>query len=423
MKSYIGIEDIFAHEILDSRGIPTIETEVYTDDGNIGRASVPAVTSPGQYEARELRDGDQTRYMGNGVLKAVKVVNEHLAEKLTGMNVIDQEAIDRRMISLDGTSNKSKLGSNAILSVSLACAHAAANALGVGLYQYIGGIGGKKMPVPLVNVISGGRHADNSLSFQEFMIAPIGAESFKQGLMWCAQVSHTLKELLRDSGLSASFSDVGGYVPNLSGDEEAIRLIVRAIQKSGYHTGEHFAVAIDAAAGEMYNEAKAVGEEGQYYFWKQNRMLTREDMVKMWNDYCRKYPILSIEDGMAEDDFEGWEVMTDKLGDKIKLVGDNLFVTDKIRLKKGLDLKIANSIIIKPNQIGTLTETLETIELAKTNGYTPIISSRSGETGDTTIADIAVAVNAKYIKAGALSRGESVQKYNRLLKIEEELRY
>ena len=279
------------------------------------------------------------------------------------------------------------------------------------------------MPVPLVNVISGGRHADNSLSFQEFMIAPIGAESFKQGLMWCAQVSHTLKELLRDSGLSASFSDVGGYVPNLSGDEEAIRLIVRAIQKSGYRTGEHFAVTIDAAAGEMYNEAKAVGEEGQYYFWKQNRMLTREDMVKMWNDYCRKYPILSIEDGMAEDDFEGWEVMTDKLGDKIKLVGDNLFVTDKIRLKKGLDLKIANSIIIKPNQIGTLTETLETIELAKTNGYTPIISSRSGETGDTTIADIAVAVNAKYIKAGALSRGESVQKYNRLLKIEEELRY
>lgn len=384
---------------------------------------MPGSNITGQYEAHELRDGDQTRYMGNGVLKAVKVVNEHLAEKLTGMNVIDQEAIDRKMISLDGTSNKSKLGSNAILSVSLACAHAAANALGVGLYQYIGGIGGKKMPVPLVNVISGGRHADNSLSFQEFMIAPIGAESFKQGLMWCAQVSHTLKELLRDSGLSGSFSDVGGYVPNLSGDEEAIRLIVRAIQKSGYRTGEHFAVAIDAAAGEMYNEAKAVGEEGQYYFWKQNRMLTREDMVKMWNDYCRKYPILSIEDGMAEDDFEGWEVMTDKLGDKIKLVGDNLFVTDKLRLKKGLDLKIANSIIIKPNQIGTLTETLGTIELAKTNGYTPIISNRSGETGDTTIADIAVAVNAKYIKAGALSRGESVQKYNRLLKIEEELRY
>lgn len=422
MKSYIGIEDIFAHEILDSRGMPTIEAEVYTDDGSIGRASVPSVTSPGKYEAHELRDGDQTRYMGNGVLKAVKVVNEHLAEKLTGMNVIDQEAIDRKMISLDGTSNKSKLGSNAILSVSLACAHAAANALGVGLYQYIGGIGVRKMPIPLVNVISGGRHADNSLSFQEFMIAPVGAESFKQGLMWCAQVSYTLGELLKESGLSASYSDVGGYVPNLSGDEEAIRLIVRAIQKSGYRTGEHFAVAIDAAAGEMYNEAKAVGEEGQYYFWKQNRMLTREDMVKMWNDYCRKYPILSIEDGMADDDFEGWEVMTDKLGDKIKLVGDDLFVTDKIRLKRGFDLKIANSIIIKPSQIGTLTETLETIELAKTNGYTPIISCRSGETGDTTIADIAVAVNAKYIKAGALSRGESVQKYNRLLKIEEEMR-
>lgn len=422
MKSYIGIEDIFAREILDSRGMPTIEAEVYTDDGNIGRASVPSGVSTGKHEAHELRDGDQTRYMGNGVQKAVKVVNEHISEKLVGMNVIDQEAIDRKMISLDGTSNKAKLGSNAILSVSLACSHAAANALGVGLYQYIGGISGNKMPVPLVNLISGGRHSDNSLNFQEFMIAPVGADSFKQGLMWCYQVSYTLKELLRESGLSTSFSDVGGYVPNLSSDEEAIRLIVRAIQKSGYRTGEHFAVAIDAAASEMYNEAKAVGEEGQYYFWKQNRMLTREDMVKMWNDYCRKYPILSIEDGMAEDDFEGWEIMTDKLGDKIKLVGDDVFVTNKVSLKRGIDLKMANSILIKPNQIGTLTEVLETIELAKSYGYSPIISCRSGETGDTTISDIAVAVNAKYIKAGSLSRGESIQKYNRLLKIEDELK-
>lgn len=421
MKSYIGIEDIFAREILDSCGMPTIDVEVYTDDGSVGLASVPSGRTDGQYEAHELRDGDQTRYRGNGVLKAVKVVNEHLAEKLTGMNVIDQEAIDRKMISLDGTPNKSKLGSNAILGVSLACAHAAANALGVGLYQYIGGIGGRKMPTPLVNVISGGRHADNSLNFKEFMIAPVGADSFKQGVMWCVKVSYTLKELLKESGLSTSFSDVGGYAPNLSGDEEAIRLIVRAIQKSGYRTGEHFAVAVDAAAGEMYNEAKAVGEEGQYYFWKQNRMLTCEDMVKMWNDYCRKYPILSIEDGMAEDDFEGWEVLTDKLGDKIRLVGGRLFATNKTRLKRGFDLNIANSIIIKPNQIGTLTETLETIELAKTNGYTPIISCRSGETSDTTVSDIAVAVNAKYIKAGALTRGESIQKYNRLLKIEEEL--
>ncbi len=422
MKSYIGIEDIRAREILDSRGNPTIEVEVFTDDGSVGKASVPSGASTGQHEAHELRDGDSGRYMGKGVLKAVKVVNQHLSENLTGMNVIDQAAIDRKMIALDGTPNKSKLGANAILGVSLAAAHAAANALGVGLYQYIGGVNGRRMPVPMMNIINGGRHSDNNLSIQEFMIMPIGAGSFSDGLMWCSQVFHTLKDILKDRGLSTSVGDEGGFAPNLNSDEEAIKLIGSAITKAGFKPGEQFAIALDAAASEMFNEAKAVGEEGQYYFWKQNRMLTRDDMVKMWSDYCRKYPIASIEDGMAEDDFEGWEVLTDKIGDKVKLVGDDLFVTNMARLKKGFDLRMANSILIKPNQIGTLTETLETIELAKNNGYRAIISHRSGETDDATIADIAVATNAGYIKAGAPSRGERVAKYNRLLKIEEELK-
>lgn len=421
MKSYIGIEDIYAREILDSRGNPTVEAEVYTDEGGFGRAAVPSGASTGQYEAHELRDGDSERYFGNGVQKAVKVINECLAENLIGMNVIDQAAIDKKMIELDSTPNKSKLGANSILGVSLACAHAAANTLGLGLYQYIGGIGGRKMPKPMMNIINGGRHADNSLSIQEFMIVPVGASSFKQSLMWCAQVFHTLKGILKENGYSTSVGDEGGFAPNLSGDEEALGLIVGAIQKAGFKPGEHFALALDPAASEMYNEAQKVGEDGKYYFWKQNKMLSRGDMVGMWSDYCRKYPIISIEDGMAEDDFDGWEQLTDKLGSKIRLVGDDLFVTNKERLKKGFNLKIANSILIKPNQIGTLTETLETINLAKANGYSAIISHRSGETDDATIADIAVAVNAGLIKAGAPSRGERTAKYNRLLKIEEEL--
>ncbi len=421
MKSYIGIEDIYAREILDSRGNPTVEVEVYTDEGGVGKASVPSGASTGQYEAHELRDGDGKRYFGKGVQKAVKVINECLAENLTGMNIIDQAAIDRKMIRLDGTANKSKLGANSILGVSLACAHAAANSLGIGLYQYIGGVGGLKLPKPMMNIINGGRHADNSLSIQEFMVVPIGADSFKQSLMWCAQVFHTLKGILKDKGYSTSVGDEGGFAPNLSSDEEALKLIVDAIQRAGFTPGEQFALALDPAASEMYNEAQKAGEDGQYYFWKQSKMLSREDMVGVWSDYCHKYPIISIEDGMAEDDFEGWEQLTDKLGDKIKLVGDDLFVTNKERLKKGLNLRIANSILIKPNQIGTLTETLETINLAKSNGYSAIISHRSGETDDSTIADIAVAVNSGLIKAGAPSRGERVAKYNRLLKIEEEL--
>lgn len=421
MKSYIGIEDIFAREILDSRGVPTLEVEVFTDDGNVGRASVPSGASTGQYEAHELRDGDMTRYFGKGVQKAVKVVNGYLSENLIGMNVIDQGSIDKKMIKLDGTPNKTKLGANSILGVSLACAHAAANALGLSLYQYIGGVGGRRLPLPMMNIINGGRHADNSVTIQEFMIIPVGSDNFKQGLMWCSHVYATLKEILKESGYSTAVGDEGGFAPNLSSDEEALKLIVKAIQKAGYRTGEHFALALDAAASEMYNEAEKVTQAGEYYFWKQNKMLTREDMVSMWADYVRKYPIISIEDGMSEDDFEGWEMLTDKLGDKIKLVGDDLFVTNKTRLKKGFDLKIANSILIKPNQIGTLTETLETINLAKSNGYSAIISHRSGETDDTTISDIAVATNAGLIKAGAPTRGERNAKYNRLLRIEEEL--
>lgn len=421
MKSYIGIEDIRAREILDSRGNPTIETEVFTDDGSVGRASVPSGASTGAHEAVELRDGDPERYMGRGVKKAVRVVNEHLRSKLRGMNVIDQAAIDRKMIELDGTPNKSKLGANSILSVSLAAAHAAANALGLGLYQYIGGVGAARLPLPMMNIINGGRHSDNNLSIQEFMIMPVGAANFEQGLMWCCRVFHTLKSILTERGHSAAVGDEGGFAPDLSGDEEAIKLIMSAITRAGFRPGTHFALALDAAASEMFAEAEKVGESGKYYFWKQNRMLEREDMVKMWSGYCRKYPIASIEDGMAEDDFDGWEQLTDKLGQKIMLVGDDLFVTNKERLKKGFDLKIANSILIKPNQIGTLTETLETVELAKTNGYAAIISHRSGETSDATIADIAVAVNAGYIKAGAPSRGERVAKYNRLLKIEQEI--
>ncbi len=421
MKSYIGIEDIYAREILDSRGNPTVEVEVYTDDGNAGRAAVPSGASTGQYEAHELRDGDKERYFGMGVQKAVKAINDCISENLIGMNVIDQAAIDKKLIKLDGTPNKSKFGANAILGVSLACAHAAANALGVGLYQYIGGVSGQKRPKPMMNIINGGRHADNSLSIQEFMIIPVGTNTFKQSLMWCSQVFHTLKGILKEHGYSTSVGDEGGFAPNLPGDEDALKLIVSAIEKAGFKPGEHFALALDPATSEMYNEAQKAGEDGKYYFWKQDKMLSREELVDMWSDYCEKYPIVSIEDGMAEDDFEGWKMLTDRLGNKIKLVGDDLFVTNKERLKKGFELDIANAILIKPNQIGTLSETLETIELAKSNGYSTIISHRSGETDDTTIADIAVAVNAGLIKSGAPSRGERVAKYNRLIKIEEEI--
>lgn len=422
MKTYIGIEDIWAREILDSRGNPTIEVEVYTDDGSVGKASVPSGASTGQYEAHEKRDGDETRYRGLGTKKAVEIINGKIADKLSGMNVIDQAAIDLKLIDLDGTKNKSKYGANATLGVSLACAHAAANALGLGLYQYLGGVGARRLPKPMMNIINGGRHADNSLSIQEFMIVPVGASSFSESLVMGSDVFHTLKSILKENGYSTSVGDEGGFAPNLKSDEEALVMIVEAVKQAGYTPGQDIALALDPAASEMYTEAERAGESDKYYFWKTNTVLDKTEMVDMWSRYCEKYPIISIEDGMAEDDFLGWEMLTDRLGRKVKLVGDDLFVTNKERLKIGFDKKIANSILIKPNQIGTLSETLEAIDLAKSHGYSVIISHRSGETCDTTIADLSVAVNSGYIKTGAPSRGERVAKYNRLLKIEEELR-
>lgn len=420
MKQYIGIEEIIAREVLDSRGNPTVEVEVFAD-GFVGRAAVPSGASTGAFEACELRDGDKDRYMGNGVQNAVQNVNDVIAEELIGYNVLDQVAIDKAMIALDGTPNKSKLGANAILGVSLACAKAAAEALGLSLYQYIGGVNSKVLPVPMMNIINGGKHADNSVSCQEFMIMPVGATSFREALQWCAQVFHTLKAVLKGKGYSTAVGDEGGFAPNLGSDEEAVQVIVEAIEKAGFKPGEQFRIALDPASTEMYEEAKKKGEEGKYYFWKQDKMLTRDEMVEFWADWVEKYPIISIEDGMAEEDWEGWDLLTKRIGDKVQLVGDDLFVTNTQRLKKGIGLGVANSILIKVNQIGTLTETLEAIETANRAGYTAVTSHRSGETEDTTIADIAVATNSGQIKTGAPSRTDRVAKYNQLLRIEEEL--
>lgn len=420
MKQYIGIEEIIAREVLDSRGNPTVEVEVFAD-GFVGRAAVPSGASTGAFEACELRDGDKDRYMGNGVLNAVQNVNDVIAEELIGYNVLDQVAIDKAMIALDGTPNKTKLGANAILGVSLACAKAAAEALGLSLYQYIGGVNSKVLPVPMMNIINGGKHADNSVSCQEFMIMPVGATSFREALQWCAQVFHTLKAVLKGKGYSTAVGDEGGFAPNLGSDEEAVQVIVEAIEKAGFKPGEQFRIALDPASTEMYEEAKKKGEEGKYYFWKQDKMLTRDEMVEFWADWVEKYPIISIEDGMAEEDWEGWDLLTKRIGDKVQLVGDDLFVTNTQRLKKGIGLGVANSILIKVNQIGTLTETLEAIETANRAGYTAVTSHRSGETEDTTIADIAVATNSGQIKTGAPSRTDRVAKYNQLLRIEEEL--
>ena len=421
MKDYIAIEGIIAREILDSRGNPTVEVEVYVEGDIMGRAAVPSGASTGAFEACELRDEDNSRYMGKGVSKAVENVNEEIAEALLGFNVLDQVAIDREMIELDGTPNKSRLGANAILGVSLACAKAAAEALGMSLYQYIGGVNSKVLPVPMMNIINGGKHADNSVSCQEFMIMPVGAESFTQALQWCAQVFHTLKSVLKGKGYSTAVGDEGGFAPNLGSDEEAVQVIVEAIEKAGFKPYDDFRIALDPASTEMFDEAKKKGEEGKYYFWKQDKMLTREEMVEFWADWVEKYPIISIEDGMAEEDWEGWDMLTKRIGDKVQLVGDDLFVTNTARLKKGIELGVANSILIKVNQIGTLTETLEAIETANRAGYTAVTSHRSGETEDTTIADIAVATNSGQIKTGAPSRTDRVAKYNQLLRIEEEL--
>ncbi|MBQ3378483.1 MAG: phosphopyruvate hydratase [Clostridia bacterium] len=421
MKPYLEITDVFAREILDSRGNPTVEVEVIVDEQFVGRAAVPSGASTGAFEACELRDGDKSRYMGKGVLTAVENVNGEIAEAVIGMNALDQIEIDNTMISLDGTPNKTRLGANAILGVSLAVAKAAAEALDIPLYRYVGGVNASVLPVPMMNIINGGKHADNSVTCQEFMIMPVGADSFAEALRWCAQVFHTLKGVLKEKGYSTAVGDEGGFAPNLKSDEEAVATIVEAIEKAGFKPGNDFMIALDPASTEMYDEAKKIGKEGSYYFWKSGITRTSDEMVEFWADWCEKYPIISIEDGMAEEDWEGWKKLTERVGKKVQLVGDDLFVTNTERLKKGIDLETANSILIKLNQIGTLTETLNAIQMANRAGYTAVISHRSGETEDTTIADLSVALNAGQIKTGAPSRSDRVAKYNQLIRIEEEL--
>ena len=421
MKDYLAIEEIKALEVLDSRGNPTVQVEVITEEGTNGVAMVPSGASTGSFEAVELRDGDKSRYLGKGVLKAVENVNKIIAKELEGMNVFEQAEIDKKLIEIDGTENKGKLGANATLGVSLAVARAAANSLGMSLYKYIGGVNAKTLPVPMMNILNGGKHADNTVNIQEFMIMPVGAKSFSECLRTSAEIYHTLKKVLKAKGLATGVGDEGGFAPNLSSDEEALKLIVEAISKAGYKPGEDVVLALDVASTEMYDEAKKIGKEGCYYFWKTEELKTEDEMIEYLEDLANKYPIISIEDGLAEEDWEGWRKLTEKLGNKLQLVGDDLFVTNIKRLQKGLDNKIANSILIKLNQIGTLTETLDAIELAKKNGYTAVVSHRSGETEDTTLADVAVATNAGQIKTGAPCRTDRVAKYNRLLNIEAEL--
>ncbi len=420
MKNYIAIEEVYGREILDSRGNPTVEAEVILEDGSVGRAAVPSGASTGAFEATELRDGGD-RYMGNGVLTAVSNINGEIADTLIGLNALDQTAIDSALIRLDGTPNKSRLGANAILSVSLAVAKACANSVSLPLYQYIGGVNAKTMPVPMMNIINGGKHADNSISCQEFMIMPVGAKNFKTALQNCTEVFHTLKKILKEKGFSTAVGDEGGFAPNLENDEDAVKLILEAIEKAGFKPYDDFMIALDPASTEMFEMAKKDGKEGMYSFWKTGKVYTREEMVSFWQSWADKYPIISIEDGMAEEDWEGWEMLTNRIGDKVQLVGDDLFVTNTSRLKKGISKGIANSILIKVNQIGTLTETLDAIKMAQCSGYTAVISHRSGETEDTTIASLSVAVNAGQIKTGAPSRTDRVAKYNELLRIEEDL--
>ena len=421
MKDYLPIEEVKALEILDSRGNPTVQVEVITADGSNGVAMVPSGASTGAFEAVELRDGDKSRYLGKGVSKAVANVNEIIAPELEGMNAFDQVELDKKLIELDGTENKGKLGANATLGVSLAVARAAANALGMSLYKYLGGVNAKTLPVPMMNILNGGKHADNTVNIQEFMIMPVGAKTFSECIRMSAEVYHTLKTVVKSKGLSTGVGDEGGFAPNLSSDEEALKLIVEAIEKAGFKPGEDVVLALDVAATEMYDEAKKIGKEGNYYFWKTEELKTPDEMIDYLADLANKYPIASIEDGLSEEDWDAWKKLTDRLGNKLQLVGDDLFVTNIKRLQKGLDNKTANSILIKLNQIGTLTETLDAIELAKKNGYTAVVSHRSGETEDTTLADVAVATNAGQLKTGAPCRTDRVAKYNRLLNIEDEL--
>ncbi len=408
------IEDVFAREILDSRGNPTVEVEVILEDGTIGRASVPSGASTGMYEAVELRDGNKDRYLGKGVQKAVDNVNLIIAPEIIGFDSTDQIGIDLLLCKLDGTENKGKLGANATLGVSMAVAHAAAKFLDLPLYQYLGGFNAKQLPVPMMNILNGGQHADNNVDIQEFMIMPVGAKSFKEGLRMGTEIYHQLKAVLKSRGLNTAVGDEGGFAPNLDSNEDALKVIVEAIEKAGYKPGEQVKLALDVAASEMY-------EEGTYHLKGEGIKKSSDEMIDYYEALVAKYPIISIEDGMDENDWDGWRQLTERLGKKVQLVGDDLFVTNPKRLKQGIESKTANSILIKVNQIGTLTETFEAMEMAKRAGYTCIVSHRSGETEDATIADIAVAVNAGQIKTGALSRSDRVAKYNQLLRIEEEL--
>lgn len=412
--SYIA--RIVGRQVLDSRGNPTVEVDVYTTNGAVGRAAVPSGASTGVHEAVELRDGDKSVYLGKGVLKAVENVNSIIAEELIGMDIFDQKLIDRVLLQLDGTPNKSKLGANAILGTSLAVAKAAAQEAGLSLFKYVGGVGATTMPVPMMNILNGGSHADNLIDIQEFMVMPFGASSFSEGLRWGTEIFHHLKSVLKDKGMSTNVGDEGGFAPNLGSNEEAIQVVLQAIEKAGFKPGHDVHIALDAASSEFYN-----ADKGLYLFESTGDSMTSSQMVDFWADWCKKYPIVSIEDGLAEDDWTGWKEATDKLGNKVQLVGDDLFVTNTKRLSQGIEQGIANSILVKVNQIGSLSETIEAVQMATRNSYTSVMSHRSGETEDNTIADLAVALNCGQIKTGSASRSDRMAKYNQLLRIEEEL--
>ena len=408
------IEDVIGREILDSRGNPTVEVDVFLTDGSVGTALVPSGASTGAHEAVELRDGDGERYGGKGVLTAVRHVNETMRPELIGIDAVDQIGLDRLLLDLDGTPNKAKLGANALLGVSLAVAHAAADAVGLPLYRYLGGAGARVLPVPLVNILNGGKHAIDSTDFQEFMIAPLGAPTFREGLRWAAETFHALGELLHEEGFATTVGDEGGYAPSLGSNEDAVGAVLTAIERAGYTPGEQIGIALDPATTELYGD-------GRYTLAREERTLTGGELIDFWADWVERYPIVSLEDGLAEDDWQGWTALTERLGDRVQLVGDDLLVTNTQRLERAISERAANSILIKLNQIGTLTETIEAVEMAQRAGWTAVISHRSGETEDTTIADLVVALNSGQIKTGSMSRSERIAKYNRLLRIEEEL--
>lgn len=411
------IANIVARQVLDSRGNPTVEADVHTSDGYMGRAAVPSGASTGKHEAVELRDGAKKTYMGKGVLKAVENINDKIADELYGWDVTDQRGIDLAMIAMDGTANKAKLGANAMLAVSLAAAKAAAQATGLSLYRYVGGANANTLPVPMMNILNGGAHADNKIDFQEFMVMPVGASSFSEGLRWGVEIFHNLKAVLKDKGYSTNVGDEGGFAPDIQSNEEAIETVLKAIEKAGYKPGDDVVIAMDAAISELYN-----AKSKKYVFHKSdNRKMSSAEVVEYWNEWCKKYPIVSIEDGMDEDDWKGWKSLTDTLGSKVQLVGDDLFVTNVDRLSDGINKGVANGLLVKVNQIGTLTETIEAVTMAQRAGYNTVMSHRSGETEDATIADLAVALNCGQIKTGSASRSDRMAKYNQLLRIEEEL--